>query len=192
MIQIDAHCDTGGSYEGCKFHHGGPFRQAVLDGVLDPSARSRSAFAAGPNISGSSLSNSGMTVIHAEEVDRDGAGRAWLKRTREVIGRRPDLCHLRRRQSGPRVRAGHGNAGGRRLEFRGRLGDPQGLSWSRRRRRRCCRSRAPIRPNNQYGADRRPSAIRRAVPRRCGAAASPSPDVCALSGSLRRSGCPHR
>jgi agmatinase len=36
MIQIDAHCDTSGSFEGCKFHHGGPFRQAVLDGVLDP------------------------------------------------------------------------------------------------------------------------------------------------------------
>ena len=36
MIQIDAHCDTSGPFEGCKFHHGGPFRQAVLDGVLDP------------------------------------------------------------------------------------------------------------------------------------------------------------
>ena len=36
MVHIDAHCDTGGIYEGSKFHHGGPFRQAVLDGVLDP------------------------------------------------------------------------------------------------------------------------------------------------------------
>jgi Arginase family len=36
MIHIDAHCETNGSFEGCKFHHGGPFRQAVLDGVLDP------------------------------------------------------------------------------------------------------------------------------------------------------------
>src|SRR3546814_8858248 len=36
MVHIDAHCDTSGEYEGAKFHHGGPFRQAVLDGVLDP------------------------------------------------------------------------------------------------------------------------------------------------------------
>ena len=36
MIHIDAHCDTSGEFEGAKFHHGGPFRQAVLEGVLDP------------------------------------------------------------------------------------------------------------------------------------------------------------
>lgn len=36
MIHIDAHCDTGGAYDLTKFHHGGPFRNAVLDGVLDP------------------------------------------------------------------------------------------------------------------------------------------------------------
>jgi arginase family enzyme len=36
LIHIDTHCDTSGLVEGCKFHHGGPFRQAVLDGVLDP------------------------------------------------------------------------------------------------------------------------------------------------------------
>jgi agmatinase len=36
MVHIDAHCDTAGVYEGSKFHHGGPFRQAVLAGVLDP------------------------------------------------------------------------------------------------------------------------------------------------------------
>ena len=36
MVHIDAHCDTGGPFEGSKFHHGGPFRQAVLAGVLDP------------------------------------------------------------------------------------------------------------------------------------------------------------
>ena len=36
MIHIDAHCDTSGPYEGSKFHHGAPFREAVLAGVLDP------------------------------------------------------------------------------------------------------------------------------------------------------------
>ena len=54
MVHIDAHCDTGGEFDETKFHHGGPFRQAVLDGVLDPSAPSRSGSAAPPNIFGSS------------------------------------------------------------------------------------------------------------------------------------------
>ena len=38
MIHIDAHCDTAGAFEGAKFHHGGPFRQAVLDGRARPGA----------------------------------------------------------------------------------------------------------------------------------------------------------
>ena len=32
MVHIDAHCDTAGEYEGAKFHHGGPFRQAAGQG----------------------------------------------------------------------------------------------------------------------------------------------------------------
>ena len=36
LVHIDAHCDTMGAYDDTKFHHGGPFRLAVLDGVLDP------------------------------------------------------------------------------------------------------------------------------------------------------------
>jgi guanidinopropionase len=35
LVHIDAHCDTMGAYDGSKFHHGGPFRLAVLDGVVD-------------------------------------------------------------------------------------------------------------------------------------------------------------
>ncbi|EAQ04538.1 putative agmatinase protein, partial [Pseudooceanicola batsensis HTCC2597] len=33
MVHIDAHADTSGVYEGAKFHHGGSFRQAVLEGA---------------------------------------------------------------------------------------------------------------------------------------------------------------
>ncbi|MFP3534092.1 arginase family protein, partial [Burkholderia sp. SIMBA_042] len=36
LVHFDAHCDTGGPFDGSRFHHGGPFRQAVLEGVLDP------------------------------------------------------------------------------------------------------------------------------------------------------------
>ena len=30
MIHIDAHADTGGVFNGSKFHHGGPFRNACV------------------------------------------------------------------------------------------------------------------------------------------------------------------
>ena len=36
LIHIDAHTDTWGPFQGCKFHHGAPFRLAVEDGVLNP------------------------------------------------------------------------------------------------------------------------------------------------------------
>ncbi|GIS91676.1 MAG: hypothetical protein CM1200mP20_17170 [Pseudomonadota bacterium] len=36
MVHFDAHCDTGPELFGHKHHHGGPFRVAVEDGVLDP------------------------------------------------------------------------------------------------------------------------------------------------------------
>jgi guanidinopropionase len=58
-VHIDAHCDTIGEIDGSKFHHGGPFRQAVLAGLLDPSGRSRSVFAARPRSSGDSPTNQG-------------------------------------------------------------------------------------------------------------------------------------
>ena len=54
LIHFDAHCDTGGPFDGSRFHHGGPFRQAVLDGCWIPRAPSRSASAARPSTCGSS------------------------------------------------------------------------------------------------------------------------------------------
>jgi agmatinase len=41
MVHIDAHCDTAGSYEGSKFHHGGPVpasraRRRARPRALDP------------------------------------------------------------------------------------------------------------------------------------------------------------
>ena len=35
-VHIDALCDSGGVYDSSKFHLGGPFGTAVLEGVLDP------------------------------------------------------------------------------------------------------------------------------------------------------------
>jgi agmatinase len=84
MIQIDAHCDTSGSFEGCKFHHGGPFRQAVLDGVLDPERAIQIGIRGNSDYLWEFSYDSGMTVIHAEEAIAMGPA-AIVKRIHEVM-----------------------------------------------------------------------------------------------------------
>ncbi|KMO11253.1 agmatinase [Methylobacterium indicum] len=88
MIHIDAHCDTGGVYEGSKFHHGGPFRQAVLDGVLDPARTIQIGIRGGAEYLWEFSYVSGMTVIHAEEVPQLGIP-AVIARARAVVGDGP-------------------------------------------------------------------------------------------------------
>ncbi|WP_137387723.1 agmatinase [Rhodoligotrophos defluvii] len=88
MIHIDAHCDTGGSFEGCKFHHGGPFRQAVLDGVLDPERTIQIGIRGNSEYLWEFSFESGMTVIHAEEIAELGLG-AVIERARAVAGDGP-------------------------------------------------------------------------------------------------------
>jgi agmatinase len=88
MVHIDAHCDTGGIYEGSKFHHGGPFRQAVLDGVLDPERTIQIGIRGGAEFLWEFSFVSGMTVIHAEEVPAMGMA-AVIEKTRAVVGGGP-------------------------------------------------------------------------------------------------------
>jgi agmatinase len=88
LVHIDAHCDTGGAFDGTKFHHAGPFRNAVLDGVLDP----RRAIQIGIRGSAEYLwefsYDSGMTVIHMEEMAGPGC-EAVIAKAREVVGAGP-------------------------------------------------------------------------------------------------------
>lgn len=88
MIHIDAHCDTGGPFEGSKFHHGGPFREAVLAGVLDPSRTIQIGIRGNAEYLWEFSYDSGMTVIHAEEFMRLGLTRT-IERIREVVGSGP-------------------------------------------------------------------------------------------------------
>ena len=88
LVHIDAHCDTGGMYEGSKFHHGGPFRQAVLDGVLDPDRTIQIGIRGGAEYLWEFSEDSGMTVLHAEDVMRMGPD-AVIARAREVVGDEP-------------------------------------------------------------------------------------------------------
>jgi agmatinase len=88
LVHIDAHCDTGGAYEGTKFHHGGPFREAVLAGVLDPERTVQVGIRGPAEYLWEFSYRSGMTVIHAEEIDRMGIP-ALIERIRAVVGDGP-------------------------------------------------------------------------------------------------------
>lgn len=88
LIHIDAHCDTGGPYEGSKFHHGGPFRQAVLDGALDPDRTVQIGIRGGAEYLWEFSYDSGMTVLHAETVAEMGIP-AVIETARRVVGDGP-------------------------------------------------------------------------------------------------------
>jgi agmatinase len=88
MVHIDAHCDTAGTFEGSKFHHGGPFRHAVLDGVLDPERSIQIGIHGGAEYLWEFSADSGMTVLHVEEVAAMGV-EAVIEKARKVIGGGP-------------------------------------------------------------------------------------------------------
>lgn len=88
MIHIDAHCDTSAPYEGTRFHHGGPFREAVLAGVLDPSRVIQIGIRGNAEYLWEFSYESGMTVIHAEEFARLGID-ATIAKMRAVVGDGP-------------------------------------------------------------------------------------------------------
>jgi len=88
MIHIDAHCDTSGPFDGCKFHHGGPFRHAVLEGVLDPERTIQIGIRGSSEYLWEFSFESGMTVIHAEEIPAMGID-AVIAKARAVAGDGP-------------------------------------------------------------------------------------------------------
>lgn len=88
MIHIDAHCDTSGEYDGSKFHHGGPFRLAVLDGVLDPDRTIQIGIRGSPEFLWEFSYDSGMTVVHAEKLEEMGVNEV-AELTRGVVGDGP-------------------------------------------------------------------------------------------------------
>ena len=88
MVHIDAHCDTSGPFEGSKFHHGGPFRQAVLDGVLDPERTVQIGIRGAAEYLWEFSYESGMAVIHAEELAGRGVADV-LAQALAVVGDGP-------------------------------------------------------------------------------------------------------
>jgi guanidinopropionase len=88
LVHIDAHCDTMGEVDGSKFHHGGPFRQAVLAGALDPERTVQIGIRGPAEILWGFSHESGMTVLHIEDVDRLGVA-GVIAKAREIVGDGP-------------------------------------------------------------------------------------------------------
>ncbi len=88
MIHIDAHCDTGGSYEGEKFHHGGPFRNAVLEGALDPERTIQIGIRGSAEYIWEFSTDAGMHVVHAKDINTIGI-ESIIDKAREIAGDGP-------------------------------------------------------------------------------------------------------
>lgn len=88
MIHIDAHADTGGPFNGSRFHHGGPFRNAALAGVLDPERVVQIGIQGRAEPHWDFSYDSGMRVIHIEEYYEMGFD-AVLAEARRIVGDGP-------------------------------------------------------------------------------------------------------
>ena len=91
MVHIDAHHDTGGPFDGEKFYHGGPFRNAVLEGLLDSEHCFQVGIRGPAEASGEFSYESGMSVLHIEKVEEMGM-QAVIAQARRVVGDKP--CYI--------------------------------------------------------------------------------------------------
>ncbi len=83
LIHLDAHSDTGGPFDGERFNHGAPFRNAVLDGVLDPTRTVQIGLRGASGYLYEFAADSGMTCLSIEDVAAIGIA-AVIARAREV------------------------------------------------------------------------------------------------------------
>ena len=88
LVHFDAHCDTGGAFDGTKFHHGGPFRNAVLDGVIDPQRCIQIGIRGSSEYLWEFSTDAGMTVISMDQFETLGC-EAVIAKARAVVGSGP-------------------------------------------------------------------------------------------------------
>ncbi len=88
LVHIDSHCDTAGLVGGSRVHHGGPFRNAVLDGVLDPERTVQIGIRGRAEPWWDFSYKTGMRVIHIEEFHEMGI-KEVIRQIHEVIGSSP-------------------------------------------------------------------------------------------------------
>ena len=85
VIHVDAHCDTMASWGGDKVNDGSIFRQAVLNGFIDPGRTVQIGIRGRSNFLWEFSHDSGMTVITADEVYERGIAYV-IDKAREIVG----------------------------------------------------------------------------------------------------------
>lgn len=88
LLHIDAHCDTGGPFDQERFNHGGPFRNAVLEGLVDPERTIQIGIRGSAEYIWEFSRLSGMTVVHAQEFEQRGLA-SIIAQARAVVGDGP-------------------------------------------------------------------------------------------------------
>lgn len=86
LIHIDAHCDTMASWGGDAVNDGSVFRQAVLQGYIDPERTVQIGIRGRSNILWDFSTESGMTIITADEVFEKGVPYV-LDKAKEIVGK---------------------------------------------------------------------------------------------------------
>jgi len=85
LIHIDAHCDTMSTWGGDTINDGSVFRQAALEGFIDPSRSVQIGIRGRAGFLWEFSHDSGMTVITADEVYEKGT--QWVcDKALEVVG----------------------------------------------------------------------------------------------------------
>jgi guanidinopropionase len=90
FIQFDAHCDTGGNYQGSKYHHGSPFSAAVDEGLIDPKKSIQIGIRGGtivPDLWKFSYDH-GMRVVMIDELMERGV-KEVMAEARQIVGDTP-------------------------------------------------------------------------------------------------------
>jgi agmatinase len=90
LVHLDAHTDTWDEYFGQRYFHGTPFKRAVEEGLLEPSA-SLQAGMRGSLYAASDLDDAtslGFAVVPSEELRALGPG-GYARAVRERVGDRP-------------------------------------------------------------------------------------------------------
>jgi arginase family enzyme len=85
VIHIDAHCDTMANWGGDVVNDGSIFRQAVLNGFIDPERTVQIGIRGRSNFLWEFSHDSGMTVITADEVFEKGTAYV-IDKAREIVG----------------------------------------------------------------------------------------------------------
>jgi arginase family enzyme len=85
LVHIDAHCDTMSTWGGDDVNDGSVFRQAVLNGFIDPERTVQIGIRGRANFLWEFSKDTGMTVITADEVFEKGVPYV-LDQIKEIVG----------------------------------------------------------------------------------------------------------